>query len=189
MIRLQHYQYTDYKNSIKQIYEKSFPLSERFDFDILKKCNKESNVHLSCIIQDDIPVGMQFTIDIPNDITYLMYYAIDEEYRNQGIGSKALQNLVVSKDKIMLIIEKPIDKLTTKRKEFYLKNGFYNTDIIFEDTGIQYEVLVSCKNYKPTVHDLLNRYSFMTSNKSIWNKIKNTFNTEYINIVSETTLK
>jgi hypothetical protein len=34
MLRLQHYQYTDYKNSIKQIYEKSFPLSERFSIDI-----------------------------------------------------------------------------------------------------------------------------------------------------------
>lgn len=37
MIRIKHYNYTLYKRRIKQIYEKSFPREERFDFSILKK--------------------------------------------------------------------------------------------------------------------------------------------------------
>lgn len=180
---IKHYQYTEYKNEIKSIYEKSFPCSERFDFDILQKCDKESNVHLSCIMQDDNPVGMQFTVELPNDITYLMYFAIDEKYRNQNIGSKALQNLVVSKNNVMLIIEKPEDFLTNRRKEFYLRNGFYSTNILFEDTSVQYEVLVSDKNYIPTMEDLLNRYKCMTSDKTTWKKIQKSFDTEKISII------
>lgn len=183
MIRIQHYQYTIDKEKIKDIYEKAFPLLERFDFNILKKCNKESNVHLSCIYLNDIPVGMQFTIDLPNDITYLMYYAVDEQYRNKGIGSKVLQNIVVSKDKVMLCIERPVNEQTIRRKNFYMKNGFFETGIFFEDTNVQYEVLISCKNYKPTVRDLLNRYRFMTKNIWIWNKIKRTFDVEYIKFI------
>lgn len=183
MIRIIHYQYTKHKSAIKKIYEESFPSSERFDFSILRKCNEESNVHLSCILCDDYPVGMQFTVELPNDITYLMYYAIDKEYRNQGIGSQALQNLVIAKDKIMLCIEKPVDAITQRRKMFYLRNGFYETGMIFEDAGELYEVLVSCKEYKPTVPDLLNRYKFMTNKKAVWRKIKSTFSVEYIDLL------
>lgn len=183
MIRLKHYQYSFHKNKIKSIYERSFPQPERFDFDILKKCDKEFNVHLSCILKDDEPVGMQFTVELPNDITYLMYFAVDKEYRNQSIGSKALQRLVSSKDKVMLIIERPTDELTERRKNFYLRNGFYCTGIFFEDTGIHYEVLISDKNYKPTEQDLLNRYRCMTNNKLTWKRIKDTFNTENIKLI------
>lgn len=184
MIRLKHYKYTENKDFVKRVYENSFPLSERFDFAILKQCDSEQNVHLSCIEQDDIPVGMQFTIDMPNDLTYLMYFAIDKEYRNQMIGSKALQNLIVSRDKIMLCIENPDRELAIRRKAFYLRNGLFETGIIFEDTGILYEVLISDKDYKPTVQDLRSRYQCMTSNKLIWRKIRNTFNTEDINFIT-----
>lgn len=198
MIRFEHYQFTKAKDIIQNIYEQSFPLSERFDFSILKKCDKESNVHLSGIFLTenvpitqesnvtttvDTPVGMQFTIELPNDITYLMYFAIEEAYRNHNIGSKALQRLITSKDKVMLIIERPVNELTERRKGFYLRNGFYSTNIFFEDTGVQYEVLTSDKNYKPTEQDLLNRYRCMTNNKLTWKRIKGTFNAENIKLI------
>ena len=180
MIRFELYQRHSHKNKIQSIYEKSFPQSERFDFDVLEKCNKEFNVHLSCILQDDEPVGMQFTVELPNGITYLMYLAIDEEYRNQNIGSKALQRINTSKNKVMLIIEKPTDELTERRKNFYLRNGFYSTNVFFEDTGVQYEVLISDKDYAPTEQDLLNRYRCMTNNVMTWKRIKDAFDAEKV---------
>ena len=112
-----------------------------------------------------------------------MYFAVDEEYRNQDIGSKALQRLISSKDKVMLIIERPTDELTERRKNFYLRNGFYSTDISFADTGVHYEVLISDKNYKPTEQDLLNRYRCMTNNELTWKSIKSTFNAENIKLI------
>ena len=180
MIRIQNYKYTDYQKEIKQLYESTFPQNERFDFNILKSCDNDSDVHLSAILEDDIFVGMQFTINYPNDITYLMYFAIDEQYRNNGIGSKALQKLVVSKDNVLLCIEKPIDEITQRRKEFYLRNGFFETHTFIEDTGVMYEILTSCRNYIPTSQDLYNRYRCMTTNNSIWIKIEKLFSTSIV---------
>lgn len=183
MLRIEHYEYSSYKDSIKQIYINSFPLEERFSFSILKKCNKELNVHLSCIVSDDIPVGMQFTVELPNNIIYLMYFAIDEMHRNKGLGSKALRNLVVVNENVLLCIERPCDKVTNARKEFYLRNGFYETNIFIEDADIQYEFLTSVKGYKPTTKDLLYRYKFMTSKKYVWNRIRKYFNTDFIKFI------
>ena len=61
---MQHYQYSQYKRDIKRIYEESFPKSEKFDFLILEQSSFEPNVHLSCILQNNNPVGMQFTITL-----------------------------------------------------------------------------------------------------------------------------
>lgn len=183
MMRLENYKYSEYRNDIKRIYENSFAEEEKFNFSILKQCNTEINVHLSCIILNEVPVGMQFIVDIPYDISYLMYFAIDKEYRNQGIGSKVLQNLLTTKENVLLCIERPIDELTKSRKIFYLKNFFYETNVFIEDNGVQYELLSSVKNYKPTVRDLLNRYRFMTSNKFIFNKIKKAFNADEIKFI------
>lgn len=184
MIAIKHYSYTKYRSNIRQIYESSFPLEERFNFDILRSCDREQNVHLSCILFNDNPIGMMFTVGLPNDITYLMYFAIDVRYRNQGLGSAILQKLVVSKRNILLCIEKPCDYLTSSRKNFYLANGFYETGICIEDTGVQYEFLSSRLGYVPSAEDLRNRYRCMTSKERIWRKIETTFNTDIIKFIN-----
>lgn len=180
MIRIQHYRYLSSKDKekLRQIYEESFPIVERFDFSILVQCDKEINVHLSGILRDDFLVGMQFTVVLPNDATYLMYFAIDETYRNLGIGSTALKNLVITSDNVLLSIEKPVDETTMRRRDFYLGNGLFETKTFYEDTGVQYQILTSCFGYEPDSIEIINRYKCMTSSKRIWRLIKNTFNTE-----------
>lgn len=187
MIRILRYDYATVrdKHKLKEIYEESFPKCERFDFEILVKCNKESNVHLDCLILDDVVVGMAFSVLLPNNVLYLMYFAIDEKCRNKGIGSKAIRNCVVASNILMLIIEQPANELTQKRKEFYIKNGLSSTGIKFEDSCVVYEILVSDRTYIPSEMDLLNRYKCTTKNKVLWRRIKRTFNTEQIVIVEE----
>lgn len=182
MIRIQHYRYLGSKDRerLRQIYEESFPVDERFDFDILEKCNEESNVHLSCIIKNGIVVGMSFTILLPNDITYLMYLAIDVNYRNMHIGSEILQIFIEASNNLVLSVEYPTDVITRRRENFYIRNGLYDTGFHFEDTAVMYKVLASYKGYTPTSDDLLNRYRYMTSDKKVWDRIKRSFNTEDI---------
>lgn len=169
-----------HKHMVKEIYENSFPESEKFDFDILEKCNEESNVHLSCIIKNDIVVGMSFTILLPNDITYLMYLAIDANYRNMHIGSEILQIFIETSNNLVLSVEYPTDVITRRRENFYIRNGLYDTGFQFEDTAVMYKVLASYEGYTPTSDDLLNRYRYMTSDKKVWDRIKRSFNTEDI---------
>ena len=175
MLRVEHYEYSKNKKAIEQIYEESFPANEKFKFSILKQCSKSNNVHLSCILLNDEVIGMQFTVALPNDITYLMYFAIKEQFRCQKLGSKALQQLVASSNNILLCIERPCDEITESRKFFYLRNGFYETGIFIKDTGVQYEILTSMKGYKPTDEDLRNRYECMTSSRLLKRKIMKSF--------------
>ena len=175
MLRVEHYEYSKNKKVVEQIYEDSFPANEKFKFSILKQCNKSDNVHLSSILLNDEVIGMKFTVGLPNDITYLMYFAIKEQFRCQRLGSKVLQQLVVSNNNILLCIEKPCNELTESRKSFYLRNGFYETGVFIEDTGVQYEMLTSMKGYKPTNEDLRNRYEYMTKSKRLKSKIMKSF--------------
>lgn len=169
------------QSQIKEIYETSFPKSEKFPFWVLKQCARENNVHLDAIIDPDTDtiVGMRFLISY-DDITYLMYMAIDEKYRNKGFGSLVLRDLILRQAdvSILLCIERPTaekEDIKACRKDFYLRNGFYETGCFIEDSGVEYEFLSSSKERVITENDLKKRYSCMTRNPLIKFVIKNTF--------------
>lgn len=163
---------------IREIYENSFPKEERFDFEILEECSKEPKVTLVGITSDDRIVGMEFLVELPNSITYLMYFAIADICRNQGLGTEAIKDLVAEKENVMLCIERPVNRVTRSRKEFYLRNGLHETGVFIEDSGVQYEFLTSKKGFVPTIEDLKNRYRRMTSNEEVWRKISESMDTE-----------
>lgn len=176
-----------YRRQIKEIYEKSFPKDEKFSFWILKQCAKENNIQLDVIIDDIIEkvIGMRFIVNYDN-ITYLMYLAIDEIYRNKGFGSFVLKDLVTQNNIVLLCIEKPLPGLKDdkiRRKNFYLKNGFYETNCFIEDSGVEYEFLASLKGLEITEEDLKKRYSNMSKNPLIKFIIGRTFdqNINFIN--------
>lgn len=170
------------QSQIKEIYETSFPKSEKFPFWVLKQCAKENNVRLDSIIDHntDKIIGMRFLI-FYDDIAYLMYVAIDKKYRNKGFGSLVLRDLILRQadTSILLCIEKPsiCDKedIKARRKDFYLRNGFYKTGYFIKDSGVDYEFLSSSKERIITGNDLKKRYSCMTRNPFMKFIIKNLF--------------
>lgn len=169
------------QSQIKEIYETSFPKSEKFPFWVLKQCAKENNVHLDAIIDpsSDKIIGVQFIISY-DDITYLMYIAIDKKYRNKGFGSLVLRDLILRQadTSILLCIERPStekEDIKAHRKDFYLRNGLYETGCFIKDSGVEYEFLSSSKERIITENDLKKRYSCMTRNPLIKIIIKNTF--------------
>lgn len=158
------------QTQIKEIYEKSFPENEKFPFWLLKQCAKENNVRLDAIIDHstDKIVGMKFLVSY-DDITYLMYMAIEENCRNKGFGSLVLRDLLLCQleTTALLCIEKPGTELKdekARRQDFYLRNGFYETGCFIEDSGVKYELLSSTKDYCPTNETLDKRYSRMSKN-------------------------
>ena len=70
----------------------------------------------------------------------------------------------------------PFRRIFQRRKDFYLRNGFYETGCFIEDSGVEYEFLSSSKERVITENDLKKRYSCMTRNPMIKLIIKNTFN-------------
>ena len=81
------------------------------------------------------------------------------------------------------------DIVSIKRKKFYLKNGFYKTNKIYEDTGVLYEVLCTNQEYEITENNMRKRYSNMTNNSSIYKKISDTFNTNKIIFINQKQVK
>ena len=179
-LKAYHYLSASDKKLLRKIYENSFPKEERFPFWILRCCAKGRHARLYALIdhKSDKVVGMQFTVMYPDTtdiITYLMYFAIAEEHRNEGHGGRALKSLVSRLDNVLLCIEKPSvnpDDMKLRRKNFYLKSGFFETGYFIEDTGVVYELLSSVKGYKPDVEVLKKRYSMMTNNPVVKHIIK-----------------
>lgn len=113
-----------------------------------------------------------------------MYFAIDEKFRNKGYGSKVLKDLIKKYKTIILSIERPKKELknSQKRKEFYLRNGFNETNKFIIDSGVEYEILCTEKSFKITKEILENRYNKMSSSIILKYLIRKTFNTK-INFV------
>lgn len=184
--------YIDYliskeKKEIKNIYLNAFPKNERFPFWILKHCSKEKNVFFNAILDDNKAIGMEYIINYNDENTaYLMYLAIDKKQRGKGYGSKILKDLTKKYETIILSIErtdKNFNDNKEKRKNFYLKNGFYETNKFIRDNGIEYEILCTNKNYSITKENLEKRYTKMTNStimKYLIGKIFNVYDCDFI---------
>ena len=177
-----------YKNMIEELYLKSFPSEERFPFWILDKCSKEDNSILYAIIDDDKFIGMSYLVNC-DGAYYLMYLAVKPELRNQNYGSRILLDLKIKYETLFLSIDQPVDEISNRRKNFYLRNGYYDTNKYYEDTGVNYEVLCTNPDYEITNENMQMRYTNMTSDPKLFEIIANTFNAEYVNLKEKNKVK
>jgi ribosomal protein S18 acetylase RimI-like enzyme len=112
-------------NDLKEIYENSFPVDERRDFE--KLVNLENNPLFSFFYfyNNNVLSGL-FTQWIFNDFCYIEHLAIREDLRDKGIGT-LLMKYLTSEIKQLLVIE--VEKLgepnSDRRIKFYLNIGFY----------------------------------------------------------------
>ena len=87
------------------------------------------------------------------DIVFVFYLAIDKGTRGQGYGSKVLKSIKQKyrNYRIILCIE-PVDKNSNnyeqrmKRKKFYLKNEFKDSNYTIKERNILYEMLYYNEN-------------------------------------------
>ena len=170
-----------YKDELEELYLSAFPKEERFSFWILEDCSKEDNSDLYAILDNDKFVGMCYIVNC-DGAYYLMYLAIQDELRNKKYGSKILEDLKEKYKTLFLSIDKPIDEISIKIKKFYLRNGFYDTNKYYEDTGVCYEVLCTNIQYEITENIMQKRYINMTSKPDLLNVISNTFNVNKVNL-------
>ena len=170
-----------YMDEIEKLYLEAFPKDERFPFWILEECSKENNSDLYGIIDNDKLIGMCYLVNCSNTY-YLMYLAVELNLRNKNYGSKILSDLIEKYQLLFLSIDEPNDSISIRRKNFYLKNGFYDINRVYEDTGINYEILCTDDRYEITDNIMKMRYTNMTNNSKIFDEISNTFNVDSVNI-------
>ena len=138
----------NYKKQIKHLYETAFPKEERAPlFTLYQKAKKEKN-HFYAIVEDGEFTGLMYTIQDMN-MVYVFFFAIVEEKRGQGYGSKALSILkeMYPDYTITLMIEDTEDKTVDnyaqriQRLKFYERNGFMQLHIHINEAGVDYELL------------------------------------------------
>lgn len=141
---------------VKKVFLDSFPENERpMDIDTIL-AQDEIPFDLIGIYPDEAPddfVG--FFLTVKNDeCAYLVYFAISPEKRSGGIGSKAIQALKEQyKDTPLLFSYESIyqesnnAKQREKRRNFYLKNGFYETGWFANLAGTEFILASSVEEF------------------------------------------
>lgn len=135
---------------IKELYEASFPKSEKKPFEAMV----EGNERMYAVVEEDRACGLLFTLEDANHIL-IDYFAVDPQARKRQIGSRVLKQFFAAHDKpIVLEIEDPWSTeapaeraLRQRRKAFYLRNGMreqaYNVDLF----GVRMEMLATVETF------------------------------------------
>ena len=130
-------------DTVFKLYEYSFPENERMDKKFLLRDDIEEKEILA-FYEDNVFFGFCMLLSYKN-ITHILYFATIPSIRNKGYGSKILEYLQSFKpnNSILADIEKPnIDNdQRTRRKEFYLRNSFKESNVEYTWQDEAYEIV------------------------------------------------
>lgn len=131
---------------IKKLYEDAFPENERFSFSMMIK-NESGHYETFGFYKDEDFVGFAVLLN-SGDISHILYIATLPSLRGNGLGTKALEALARIKKgiKIIVDIERELpncaeNELRRRRKNFYIRNGYEETEIRYRWQEESYEIL------------------------------------------------
>jgi len=116
---------------IKKLYEEAFPPIERFPYWILKRRVSQGITEMWNIFNEDTWIGWTYIIKYINKekkkFAYVLFFAIDANYRNKGYGSQALKLIFENyKDySISLAIEVYEDEKAENQEQRIRRHNFY----------------------------------------------------------------
>lgn len=165
-------------NQIKRIYEASFKKEERIPFIMMQILSKLRSTHFYAYYEENEMIGFSY-FGVKKNITFITFLAVDESKRSLGYGKLILNHiqLLYPNNKIILTIEPSEESYNytqrSKRKRFYLENGFLETDHFMKLGGKELEILIKNGEFKKEELFLFFlRYSNFTMYKKIYKKMK-----------------
>ena len=108
------------------LYQSAFPLAERRPEKEQERVMHKQAYHFDLIMHEGEFIGVMLYWET-DDFIFLEHFTTRPELRGQGLGAKALGLLKEKGKTIILEIEDPLDEMTTRRYEFYRRNGFLMT--------------------------------------------------------------
>lgn len=134
---------------IESIYDEAFPREGKEPIHYLVKRSRQPHISLLSIYDDETWVGFLYTVT-HKDLLLVFYFAIDSRFRGCGYGSSTLAALKEQnpEKRIFLDVESVDDKAENneqriKRKAFYLRNGFLETEYRFLEPHCNYDILTT----------------------------------------------
>lgn len=102
-----------------------FPTKEVKEYHYLKALFIDKIAKAMTLKEDDKIIGVLSYFDL-QDVAFVDYFAISNEYQSQGLGHKMLSYFKEYINKpFILEVEHPEDDITKRRIEFYKRNGLY----------------------------------------------------------------
>lgn len=133
-------------DEVHSLYEKAFPENERRPFSELLNAPR-SIAEIVALYDGELFCGFAVLLNV-KDISHITYFAINEELRNRGYGSAALQTLHTYKSGQRILVDIEFEKPNAenneqrrRRKQFYLRNGYEQTPIRYSWRHEDYEIL------------------------------------------------
>ncbi|MBQ7874141.1 MAG: GNAT family N-acetyltransferase [Oscillospiraceae bacterium] len=133
---------------IRKLYFEAFPENERFNFNMMLK-NESGHYETFGFYLDESFCGFAILLN-SGDISHILYLATEPELRGKGLGAKALGALGrIKKDmRIIVDIERELpgcaeNEIRRRRKNFYLRNGYKETEVRYRWQDESYEILVA----------------------------------------------
>jgi ribosomal protein S18 acetylase RimI-like enzyme len=115
-------------DSVLALLEEAFPADERRDDASQLKTFNEQN-YLCFVYKVNDIVNALITCWKLDGVNFIEHFAVDKSLRNNGIGSKILNELCKNiGGNICLEVEPPINDLKKRRIAFYTRNGFVIND-------------------------------------------------------------
>lgn len=135
-------------DEIHALYETAFPAGEKKPFSMIVSGQGTGLVEILSMEENNRFLGLAIMAKA-GDRVLLDYFAIADEVRGHGAGSAALQALRERYQGMRIIIEiestKCVDEeelaLRTRRKKFYLRNGFTMLPYYIDLWGTEMEML------------------------------------------------
>jgi len=133
---------------VEALYTSAFPTAEQAPMPYLLKRTEKNYVEFHAYYDGDVFVGFTYSMTHEN-LTFVMYLAIDANHRAKGYGSQILNQIreAYPNNRIILNIEAEDETADNnaqrkKRKQFYMRNGYNTSGVFLKIMGVTYELLV-----------------------------------------------
>ncbi|PIE84284.1 MAG: GNAT family acetyltransferase [Bacteroidia bacterium] len=113
---------------IAEIYVTAFPEEERRPLRAQARAARREEALFYRIVREGQTVGMFTAWELPR-VVYGEHFAVGPRVRAKGLGTKVLRTIMQATGKPLFgEVEPPVDELTTRRLNFYLREGFHVLD-------------------------------------------------------------
>ncbi len=143
---------------ISRLYKTAFPVNERAPMWFMTMKSGNENVDFWGIYSNRKWVGLAYVIN-EGSASYLFYLALSESMRGKGIGSRALQSLLIHYEgqRLFLALEQLDESADNfderqKRRKFYMKNGLKPLPLTIREATVTYDVM-GTGNVKPDEYE------------------------------------
>lgn len=144
-------------SEVNALAKEAFPPQEYLAPSKLVEMAKADNFDFLALTDNNSFVGF-IVVQTYQNLAYLFFLAIVSTCRSKGYGSQAIKTLKIKyPNKKQVVDFEMLDdrannyKQREKRREFYLRNGYKETDMFLTYLGVDYEVFCMDKDFEPEV--------------------------------------